>query len=286
MAAQPNTSNLALFQQSNPSNVLNGAKKGLGNLAGSLFSALFVMVAAPISGGIMGYKQYSVGGALLGSMLGALGGVLIGAGILIGGTYSFLRFFLLGLFRTPTAVYSLSEGKEWDKDAEIWLHYSMQAEQDSLLSLSEDQFVERVGEQKTPREIYASVAKEPAAEEGARPKKVVADRALYDVLGVEPEASSAEIKKAYYSLARKNHPDRNPDDLEAKAKFQLISQSYEVLGDEATRRKYDERGKEAVSQGGSMDAGMLYSMVFGSDQFESIIGELAVATQLKFMMVS
>jgi hypothetical protein len=248
--AQPNTSNLALFQQSNPSNVLNGVKKGLGNLFGSLFSALFIIIATPISAGIAGYKQYSLPGALLGSVLGAIGGVLIGSGILIGGTYSFLRFFLLGLVRTPTAVYALGEGKEWDKDAEIWLYYDMQKEQDNLLSINEDQFVERVAE-KPAREIYASVVPTPPAVDAdadadttppPRPKKVVADRALYDVLGVEPEASPGEIKKAYYSLARKNHPDRNPDDAEAKEKFQLISQSYEVLGDEATRRKYDEKG--------------------------------------------
>lgn len=62
---------------------------------------------------------------------------------------------------------------------------------------------------------------------------------LYDVLGVQKNASADEIKKAYRNLAFKYHPDRNPGDAAAEEKFKQISAAYDVLGDETKRRNYD-----------------------------------------------
>jgi molecular chaperone DnaJ len=61
----------------------------------------------------------------------------------------------------------------------------------------------------------------------------------YKTLGVEKKASAEEIKKAYRKLARKYHPDRNPDDKSAEARFKEISQAYDVLGDPDKRNQYD-----------------------------------------------
>ncbi len=66
----------------------------------------------------------------------------------------------------------------------------------------------------------------------------------YKVLGLEKSASKAEIKKAYRKLARKHHPDLNPDDKEAQRRFQQINEANEVLGDPEKRKKYDKYGKE------------------------------------------
>ncbi|HMI80235.1 MAG TPA: molecular chaperone DnaJ [Solirubrobacterales bacterium] len=63
---------------------------------------------------------------------------------------------------------------------------------------------------------------------------------LYKALGVSKKASDEEIKKAYRKLARKYHPDRNPDDKEAEEKFKEISAAYDVLGDPEKRKEYDE----------------------------------------------
>ena len=107
---------------------------------------------------------------------------------------------------------------------------------------------------------------------GERPKKEIKERVLYDVLGVEPTASGAEIKKAYYVKARLSHPDRNPGDPEAHTKFQKIGEAYQILSDDRLRSAYDSRGKEAVEGQGKMDAAAMYAMIFGSELFESIIG--------------
>ena len=64
----------------------------------------------------------------------------------------------------------------------------------------------------------------------------------YTTLGVAKTASEKEIKQAFRKLARKFHPDVNPGDKAAEAKFKEINEAYEVLGDADKRRKYDELG--------------------------------------------
>ncbi|GAY37040.1 hypothetical protein WN943_020941 [Citrus x changshan-huyou] len=70
-------------------------------------------------------------------------------------------------------------------------------------------------------------------------------RDYYDVLGVNKNATASEIKKAYYGLAKKLHPDTNKDDPEAEKKFQEVSKAYEVLKDDEKRSVYDQVGHEA-----------------------------------------
>ena len=64
----------------------------------------------------------------------------------------------------------------------------------------------------------------------------------YKILGVDKKSSQKDVKAAYRKLARKWHPDVNPDDLEAQERFKDINEAYQVLGDEDKRRKYDQLG--------------------------------------------
>jgi curved DNA-binding protein len=66
----------------------------------------------------------------------------------------------------------------------------------------------------------------------------------YKVLGVDKSASPDDIKKAYRKLARKMHPDLNPDDKSANQKFQQVNEAHEVLSDPEKRKKYDQYGKD------------------------------------------
>jgi curved DNA-binding protein len=70
----------------------------------------------------------------------------------------------------------------------------------------------------------------------------------YKILGVEKNATADEIKKAYRKLALKYHPDKNPGDSEAEARFKKISEAYAVLSDEKKRQEYDTYGSAGFQQ--------------------------------------
>lgn len=103
-------------------------------------------------------------------------------------------------------------------------------------------------------------------------------RDYYEVLSVDRTADGDEIKRAYRRLALKYHPDRNPDDAEAEAKFKEAAEAYEVLSDEQKRKVYDQYGHEGLrSRGGPaghdfsrMDPNDIFSMfqeIFGGGGF-------------------
>lgn len=98
-------------------------------------------------------------------------------------------------------------------------------------------------------------------------------RDYYDVLGVSKGDDEKEIKKAYRRVAMKFHPDRNPDDPDADAKFKEATEAYEVLMDGEKRAAYDQYGHAGVdpSMGGGGFGGGNFSDIFG-DVFGDIFG--------------
>ena len=113
----------------------------------------------------------------------------------------------------------------------------------------------------------------------------MAGKDYYSILGVERGASEREIKQAYRRLARKHHPDVNPGDKSAEARFKEINEAYEVLSDKEKRQKYDQFGDQwqyadqfaqagwqqapfwNFSQGGSR-------VTFGGDELGSLFDDL------------
>jgi DnaJ domain len=78
---------------------------------------------------------------------------------------------------------------------------------------------------------------------------------LYEILGVSKDASKDDIKKSYYKLAKKYHPDTNKDDPNAASKFADVQNAYEVLSDENKRRAYDLHGHAGVDPSAAAEEG-------------------------------
>ena len=105
-------------------------------------------------------------------------------------------------------------------------------------------------------------------------------RDYYEVLGVKKNATDEELKKAYRKLAKQNHPDLNPGDKAAEARFKEINEAYEVLSDKDKRAKYDQFGFAGVDPNfgaggagggfggfGGFDMGDLFGSFFGGSGF-------------------
>ncbi len=103
----------------------------------------------------------------------------------------------------------------------------------------------------------------------------------YEILGVSRDASAEDIKKAYRRLARKYHPDANPNNPEAERKFKEINEAYQILGDPVKREQYDRFGFVGDGQGPAGGYGQGYGQGFGDwadfgfnidDIFDSFFG--------------
>jgi molecular chaperone DnaJ len=104
-------------------------------------------------------------------------------------------------------------------------------------------------------------------------------QSYYDVLGVSPQATEADIKRAYRALARRYHPDSNPDDPDAEHRFKEVTIAYETLSDPERRRRYDVFGADGTpgtrgaggaggaQAGDAFGLGDLFDAFFGGDAF-------------------
>ena len=109
-------------------------------------------------------------------------------------------------------------------------------------------------------------------------RKLADKRDYYEVLGVAKDASADDLKKAYRKLAKKYHPDLNPGDKTAEAKFKEVNEAYEVLSDSTKRQRYDQFGHAGVDPSYGAGAGGAggFGGGFGGfdvgDIFESFFG--------------
>lgn len=239
------------------------------------------------------------GGGALGAVKGfgiGLGvGIVSGTAMAVGGAATGVYQIGRGLYNTPASVTESAKHKEWDQERGCWYEYSLEEEANKFLHMSDDDFVAYLKANAVAAAAGAAAypdakgnlpgsaanAAEKEAKAPRRAAKNVADTEYYDLLGVPSNATSSEIKKAYYVKARESHPDRHPNDPDAHSKFQKIGQAYQILSDDELRAKYDASGSDGVENAPKMDSSTLFAMIFGSERFVPLVGELKLATQMQ-----
>ena len=187
-----------------------------------------------------------------------------------------------GTVASPAAIAAQTKGQWWNEVEGRWVSTNLVKDAESIqgTDASDRDILEDI-ENKLDNESVR-----PAA--GADGKKTVKDMKYYDILEVDPDAEQSGIKRRYYMLARKYHPDKlAADDKEGADKFKDIAEAYQVLSDPALRARYDKEGvdglsadKTSVAEGANpkIDPTILFAFLFGSDKFKDYLGRLATAT--------
>lgn len=267
-----------LFSTTRPRHAVDGIGQGAGNILKGVFGGAAMIVMGPIQGAVEGGKGGGSWGAVSGFGKGLGIGLLGGAAMAVGGVATGVTQIGRGIYHTPGAMSAMSKGMDWDEEKNEWFEYNL-AEEAKLVDMSEDDYIASV--------LASTEAAEHKGRDGTEekapsaPARSVACMELYDVLGVPSNATPAEIKKAYYIKAKQSHPDKHRDDPNAQARFQKIGDAYQILSDEKLRSNYDAGGKAGVDGAPKMDSGAMFAMIFGSEKFDSYVGELQLASQMQ-----
>lgn len=226
---------------------------GMWSGATCIVSGVFLGVAGLISQPFEGFRNNGLRGCLRGFALGACTGLFFA----VTGVFTGIAQAIRGVVATPRAICMISQGQTWDTDTSRWavpLVYSLPEEAGVVLAPADDD-----------DEDYGASSR----------NKSVVDTKYYDYLELKPSATQREIRVAYFQQSKKWHPDKNLD-LQAKERFQAISEAYQVLSDPGRRRAYDAKGRDAAGEG-FIDARIFFSVLFGSDVLEAYIGQLKIA---------
>ncbi|KAL8426252.1 hypothetical protein Efla_004213 [Eimeria flavescens] len=255
-----------LFSTRKPKDAGAGLSSGLKSVGKGVAVGAASLFVVPVAAAAMLLLQ-GVGGFFKGIGAGVLAAVALPlTGICIAG-YQVTR----GLINTPEAIHEKSQGKKWDKKERVWKPnwYSLQEEAAEVLN--------RENPYRRDPNVGGSTSSSSASQKGGPGERKVADTTLYDILEVSPDARPDEIRRQYYRLARKYHPDKNPDDPTAKKRFQQLGEAYQVLGEEERRAQYDLHGPAAAQDMPIIDSGLFFMMLFGSEALEPYIGKLKMA---------
>ena len=180
-----------------------------------------------------------------------------------------------GVAAIPGQITQPRQGKWWNDNEGQWVKTDMNEEATKLGNIPGDD-----------NDILGGPQAEAENAVDASFSGDVLDTFYYDVLEVKPDAEASAIKRRYYLLARKYHPDKNPGDQEAADKFKDIAEAYQVLSDPNLRTKYNKEGRAGLSPDKTdgaegppkVDPAILFAFLFGSDKFEPYVGRLATAT--------
>ena len=165
--------------------MLNGA------LAGIALLLTFPSVLAEI-----GYSEKGAFRALIFGSIGLVLGSVTGSTVLSFYFVTGIIHMIKGFFTAPRAVYESLLGKFWDDNRGCWLKYNLSVDTNLYLSMDDKTYLEHV--ENTNKSSIDTNAPKIDQTQTETSTKIVKDKALYDILGVEPSASAGDIKKAYY----------------------------------------------------------------------------------------
>ena len=267
------------FSLRRPKDAASGLNSGLKSAGKGVLAGAAALIAAPIAGA----KAEGASGFFKGLGAGVAAAVVlpvVGAGV---GVTQICR----GVANTPEAIMAANDGKRWNRHTREWVDEDLVRDGIWLAQSTDDEIFEQA-RKRALSEGRSGIGLNGVLNESmgggsdnnnrnAEGVKQVKETQYYEILKVETTASSAQIKKSYYELARKLHPDKNPDDPDAHIKFQKVGEAYQVLSDPELRKKYDSRGKDGLGDIPVVDASAFFAALFGSDQMEIFVGKLQMA---------
>lgn len=259
----------SVFSVRKPRDVVAGTASGLKTMTKGIGLGLAALVAQPY----IGAKQSGAKGFVKGVGAGVLActaSTVTGTSV---GTFQIVR----GVLNTPRAIVQKARGQVWNSEQRKWQvdWYSLPEEAAEVLGAADGNL------ETDPKAGSSSGATGSGSGTARRAAKRVVDRSLYDLLDVAPEATEAEIRKAFYKQSLALHPDKNPDNPEATQKFQVVSDAYRVLSDEDRRRAYDDHGQDSAAAGlPKIEPVVFFAALFGSHHFEPFIGRLRLAQEV------
>ena len=259
------------FSTKKPKDFRAGLASGGKSLLKGLAGGAAGLVAAPALGaatdGAAGFAK-----GLAAGLAGAVALPLAGAGVAIAQV-------LRGAAAAPGAARAEASGLVWDRRSRSWVDPN-----DLPVAIRSEG-----GPGPGPGCSSSSSSGAPAAAStsaaATRRSTSPSDDDLYAVLGLSSRSATPdEIRKAYFAVARRLHPDKNPGDAAAAARFALCARAYAVLGDPASRARYDALGAAALDANGvsssSLDPSVFFGMLFGSERFAHLVGEFSLLSSI------
>ncbi|CAL8463305.1 g2839 [Coccomyxa elongata] len=238
-----------VFSLRKPKDAKAGLSSGAKSIGKGVLAGVVGLVAAPVmmarEEGVKGFAK-GVGAGVLGAAVLPVVGVGVG-----------LTQMVRGVANTPEAIRETQRGKQWDTEARMWV------DQPGSALVTDD-------------EIFANVREHWHRSGGGVAGASGQQVDYYALLGVDRDATPEAIKRSYYVLARKYHPDKNRGDPTANERFQQLGEAYQVLGNAELRARYDAHGAEALDVN-FMDSAEFFTALFGSDRFDHLVGELMIA---------
>jgi curved DNA-binding protein CbpA len=251
-----------LFSTRRPKDGWAGLASGIKSVFKGTAAGFAALVASPI----IGAQREGAKGFVKGLAAGVASGVAFPVTGICVGAYQIGR----GLANSGEAIRKGSMGMIWEEDKREWYYYHLQVELEEI----------KLAEQNL------KAANNKMRAEGS--ERLVKDREYYDLLNVSTNATSSQLKKAYYKEARLVHPDKNPNDPDAAQKFQTLGHAYQVLSNEDSRAVYDKKGKSSTTDQemkfSDIDPTMFFAVMFGTDSVRFYIGELGISSHADSLM--